>query len=784
MGINKNIETWATGVPDAFLTGTALAFYNGVTAIPFTNAGYTLSSSLYTSFATGQFNTGQTVWGTEATTGRWVWAWVEIAGQASLMRMYSNPSLGMNPFRDPRATITPLAPSALKLVNPIELALWNQAARVAQRVADNAARAGRTVDIIAEHQRAYQQLGALAGKVGLPQATRFLDAMQDAASKRQRIDPALLLAEAATPRALPPLGGGVPAARPPAAPPVVPTPSIATPVARGWPSAPPPAPAAGPVIPGGVIIVDSMLVAQNRIANRAGLSGVPQNLLYGSPAQQALMRQAVLNPSLVRVSQWNVNLGRHELRRLTQSEWVLFCSGAAGRTGPGMTQAGAALPLLGAMNNCFGSLDDSSPTAKTGVPMKPLTGAGAQKDPIDYNLGADLEAAANRILWYGCDYAALDSGAGFSGACHSNSAPLDTPPVFSGVARPWTSFGYEPRSDTFLLGAPPPSGYVEINWNNMPSAEERAFNEFLDAFEVDAYRNGVMLDSGQYMAARWPRARPLNESPAQPAPPRPPDQQAARSFATSFHVGCSDYRRSSTRRGYRGWSRCFALPISTRHRSVTETWSPQSRVVSVRPRLRRLLGDVKVFFTSLGRSSGEALRMTIVNGRGLPLKIRGHALSLKPLARLTERDVERELQKLSHLPKVTVAIDAYCQNFDKAPPTAGMVFGLADARAQAAMGPTHRVFDAVDRLVARNALRPDSDPGEYEDALVQWSIWTLEKKFDEKSYARAFVDHARKNVTSGGRRWTSEIERAVSALTPARWQAIQQVLREAGVAAR
>jgi hypothetical protein len=189
--------------------------------------------------------------------------------------------------------------------------------------------------------------------------------------------------------------------------------------------------------------------------------------------------------------------------------------------------------------------------------------------------------------------------------------------------------------------------------------------------------------------------------------------------------------------------------------------------------------DIKVFFTSLGRSSGEALRMTIVNASGLPMRIRGHALALRPLAGVTQRDVDRELKELAAFPHATVTVDAYCQNFDKLPPTEGMVFGLADASAQAAMGPTHQILDVVDRLHEANALQPDSDPEEYKDALIQWSIWTLEKGFDERGYTRAFVDHARKNVQGAGRRWTPDIERAVTALAPGRWAAIQRVLREA-----
>lgn len=191
------------------------------------------------------------------------------------------------------------------------------------------------------------------------------------------------------------------------------------------------------------------------------------------------------------------------------------------------------------------------------------------------------------------------------------------------------------------------------------------------------------------------------------------------------------------------------------------------------------LPSAKVFFTSLGRSSGEAVRMTVVNDGAMPIRIRGDAFALVPLANVTPKDVEREMKKLAGRNQVTVNIEAFCLDFHKPPPTAGMVMGLADYSVQAQMGPIHQMVRAVRRLHKRGALGADSSAKSRAQTMLQWAIWTREQQFDEAGFSRAFVEHAKKNIAAAGRKWTRDLEQAVTALTPQRWADIQMLLREA-----
>jgi hypothetical protein len=212
---------------------------------------------------------------------------------------------------------------------------------------------------------------------------------------------------------------------------------------------------------------------------------------------------------------------------------------------------------------------------------------------------------------------------------------------------------------------------------------------------------------------------------------------------------------------------------------ATSSWRGQTRTTPTEsaPRL-------KAFVTSLGHLGADAFRVVLVNESSGPVELRLGDLVLEPVAGLSERDVQRELAARSRTPQHTFTVPGYCLERDKTPPAAGMVFRLAPAEAQARNAPASRAMRAARGLNDRKAFKPDTDPEEYFHSIVQWSIWTLEQKLDERSFSRGFVDHVRKRVIAGGQRWTSEIEKAVVALVPARWQAIQLVLREAGGAAR
>jgi hypothetical protein len=192
---------------------------------------------------------------------------------------------------------------------------------------------------------------------------------------------------------------------------------------------------------------------------------------------------------------------------------------------------------------------------------------------------------------------------------------------------------------------------------------------------------------------------------------------------------------------------------------------------------------ITIVLTSLGRSSGDAFQMTVLNEGSAPVRLTGDAFVLEPVADVTQAVIDRELAQERGAGRATTTLKAYCLEFLKQPPTVGMVFRLAPEDVQRRFANVARIFEASRRLKAAATMRPGTDdprnPDSYFDDVRQWAIWTHEQGFDEKSYGRAFVAHSRKNVEAAGHKWTRELERAFAGLGTGQWQAVQMVLRDA-----
>ena len=187
------------------------------------------------------------------------------------------------------------------------------------------------------------------------------------------------------------------------------------------------------------------------------------------------------------------------------------------------------------------------------------------------------------------------------------------------------------------------------------------------------------------------------------------------------------------------------------------------------------LPTVKAFFTSLGETSGEAFRMVVVNESGTSVELSTDGFVLEPLARLSQADVDRELQRLESRNRTTATVLGYCLEFAKlGQPPPGMISRIASRPVQEKFAGARPVLRASKTLFDAGELTGGSG-GWYLHAVRQWAIWTLEQRFDEASFGRAFLDHAKKNVAAARRPWTRDLEGAVRRAVPGRWQDVRRV---------
>lgn len=193
--------------------------------------------------------------------------------------------------------------------------------------------------------------------------------------------------------------------------------------------------------------------------------------------------------------------------------------------------------------------------------------------------------------------------------------------------------------------------------------------------------------------------------------------------------------------------------------------------------------SAKVFFTDLGGSTGDTIRMTVVNDGNVPVRIASDGFALVPVANMTAADVERDLRRLADKPQKTVTVRAYCRDLLKAAPVAGRVMRLADASVQAQMAPFQRVLAASRQLLNSGVLRPDIDDREqYLDSVRQWARWTMAQKFNQGSFTTAFIEHTKKNTIAAGQKWERSFDAEARQIATERWRDVQRVLAEASIA--
>lgn len=186
-----------------------------------------------------------------------------------------------------------------------------------------------------------------------------------------------------------------------------------------------------------------------------------------------------------------------------------------------------------------------------------------------------------------------------------------------------------------------------------------------------------------------------------------------------------------------------------------------------------------IWLEALGGSTGDVMKVHVVNPGPDPIEIDGY-FSVEPVD-LTPEERERvfESVKAAAGNHVELTIPFYCLEFGAAAPAAGVVYRLAPRAAQEAFVPAARAMEVARRLHESGLLSPDTNPESYFHSIRQWSIWTLEQRFDRAGFLSAFVEHTRKNAEARGIAWSDAVMAAARASAEGRWRDVSQILEAA-----
>jgi hypothetical protein len=174
------------------------------------------------------------------------------------------------------------------------------------------------------------------------------------------------------------------------------------------------------------------------------------------------------------------------------------------------------------------------------------------------------------------------------------------------------------------------------------------------------------------------------------------------------------------------------------------------------------------------------MKVHVVNPGPDPIEIDGY-FAVEPVD-LTPEERDRIFESVKDAAgnHVEAVISFYCLQFGAAAPAAGVVYRIAPRAAQEAFAPVARAMEAARRLHEAGSLSPDTNPDSYFHSIRQWSIWTLERRFDREGFVAAFLEHTRKNAEERGIEWTDAAAQTVRTSAEGRWADVSKILEAAG----
>jgi hypothetical protein len=183
---------------------------------------------------------------------------------------------------------------------------------------------------------------------------------------------------------------------------------------------------------------------------------------------------------------------------------------------------------------------------------------------------------------------------------------------------------------------------------------------------------------------------------------------------------------------------------------------------------------------STGSSTGDAFRLRITDPSGRTRKISmPEGLVLQPIKQPNSAASAPPAAAQPAGASRATAIGAFCLEFAKLPPSAGMLYQVAPQALQQKFKSLQSVLQAATRLQQMGGLHPDSNPKTYADSIKQYALWTRIGHWDAKTFEDSFVELTKKNVAALKQNWTQAMETTIRGAAPGRWRDVQAVLQQA-----
>ena len=188
------------------------------------------------------------------------------------------------------------------------------------------------------------------------------------------------------------------------------------------------------------------------------------------------------------------------------------------------------------------------------------------------------------------------------------------------------------------------------------------------------------------------------------------------------------------------------------------------------------LPQVAYWLIANGNSSGKAFELQVQDPSGqFKRVVLPDGVVLEPAAiKDPEAKAAGQAGKL-----LTQEITAFCLEFAKLPPEAGMLYKIANPEKQRQYRAAHYALEAGYEMGANGEFNPDMDAKAYIDFTRQNAAWAIQGNWDEQQFTQHWIERTQKNAQAMHIAWSKQMEDALRAAAPNRWRDIDKVVKKA-----
>ena len=194
--------------------------------------------------------------------------------------------------------------------------------------------------------------------------------------------------------------------------------------------------------------------------------------------------------------------------------------------------------------------------------------------------------------------------------------------------------------------------------------------------------------------------------------------------------------------------------------------------------LRNGAGSGPMTLTNIGRSSGDAFKMQLVNSGSRPIALDDDG----PLIVEAVPGAPSASTPRAGANTVEVPAEGYCLEPERPVPPAGTVYRPAPPDVQRRFAPFKNALKTIvakgHDLANAGLLHFDSEKSGYTNATIQYTAWALLGDWDQARFTTELLEKTEASLKALGRKMDKNTEKVIRDAAPNRWTDVRTLMNE------